>query len=452
MPLRSKANELEAELIAGAYVLAVDDFSIIRRIVVNTLRAREADVDEAPNGEVALNKLRLAAENHVPYDLVFADIEMPVMDGITMLKKLREDPLIKDTPVIVLTSHNEKEEITACLGLGVIDYIVKPVTRDRMISAVSRALTEHPISNHSREDGNRHAGAVETPEFSRIIFRKLETIQNLPALPAVLEQIKSLTNDPRSNSEEISKIMMEEPSMMANVLRMANSVMFGGRERIDSLQSAITRLGLNAVSNLATSLGVLQMMEAFESDGFNHKDFCEHSICTGITMHVIQDMCKDKIERKQPADFLQLAGLLHDIGKLIILQFFGKELAEAIEMGRQHSLPMFLAEQKSIGIDHAAVGAWLGRKWNMDEKQLAVIEFHHDPLLAPEEYREAVNLCHAANYLINQQKIGNAGDINSPFQDQRVFDALGLDIEKIPEVMKRVRELASRSEVLKMFA
>lgn len=441
------------KFISGLYVLAVDDFSKTRRVIIDTLRSSSADVDEATNGVDGLDKLHLAAENNVPYDLVFIDIEMPVMDGVTMLRHLREDPLIAETAVIMLTSHSRMEDIQACLKMGVADYIVKPVTRDRMIQAVMQLQGERNLgSQETWEADTRHVGAVERQDYSRVIFRRLETIENLPALPAVLEKIKALTNDIRANSESISAIMKEEPSMMANVLRMANSVMFGGRERIDSLQSAITRLGLNAVSNLAASLGVLRIIESLEAEGFEHKAFCEHSICTGIAMHVIHEMCSDKLDDQYSADFLQLAGLLHDVGKLIVIQFFSKELAEAIDVGRKHSLPLFLAEQRVIGVDHTVVGGWLGRKWNLDTKQLAVIEFHHDPLLALEEYREPAFLCHAANYIVNQQQMGSAGDVNVPLPDQRVFKALGLNIERIPKVTKRVRELAARSEILKMFA
>jgi HD-like signal output (HDOD) protein/CheY-like chemotaxis protein len=418
--------------IAGAYVLTVDDFSVIRRIVVNTLRMREADVDEAPNGKVGLDKMHLALQNNVPYDLVFLDIEMPVMDGISFLRAVKGDEQLKDTPVILLTSHSEEDEIMACLKLGAADYLIKPVTKDRMLAAVSKALAGRK-PNGSRLRPESGSDKEQVPEYAKIIFRKLESIDTLPTLPMVLEQIKELTNDPRSNNDKIAGIMEEEPSMMANVLKVANSALYGARERIDSLQMAITRLGLNTVRNMATSMGVLNAISQVNVDGFNHEEFCKHSICTGIAMCVLNEMCR---------------GLLHDIGKLIIVQFFSKEMDDAIALGKKHSLPMFLAEQKALGIDHGAVGAWLAQKWNLSENQISVIKNHHDPLLANQSDSEQVLLCHLGNYICNQQKLGDGGDTGSPFFDQRVFDILGLTMDDVPEVVRRVQLESKKSEVL----
>lgn len=439
-------------LFPGAYILTVDDFSIIRRIIINILRKSEADVDEASNGEIALSKMRLAIENNVPYDAVFVDIEMPVMDGITLIREMQKDDRLKDLPVIVMTSHDEMEEIKTCLELGVADYLVKPVSQDRVLKAVENALEGKDLAQRvSSASQDAASGAIaERPDYKRIIFRKLETIENLPALPGIIEEIRNLILDPTSDNETIADIMKDEPSMMANVLKLANSAMYGTRERIQSLQMAITRLGMNAVYNLATSLGVLKMLEEFNADGFDHKGFCEHSICTGIAMSVIADVCQKNLKQQHSPDTLHLSGVLHDVGRLITLQFFAEEVEEAIQLCAKHSLPLFLAEQKTIGVDHAAVGAWLAQKWNMDEMQRNVIAYHHDPLLGPPAYAEAIYICHAGNYLCNQQKIGSAGDIVAPFFDQRVFDALGLTMELIPDVIRRIRQEAAQSEVLKL--
>ena len=132
--------QLVEDYIGGAYILAVDDFSVIRRIVTNTLRAKEAYVDEAANGQIALDKMRLAYDNKTPYDLVFLDIEMPVMDGIAFLKKLRPDKDLGNTEVIVLTSHSDAEEINECLSMGIVDYIIKPVNKERLYNAVAKAM------------------------------------------------------------------------------------------------------------------------------------------------------------------------------------------------------------------------------------------------------------------------------------------------------------------------
>ena len=445
--------QLVEDYIGGAYILAVDDFSVIRRIVTNTLRAKEAYVDEAANGQIALDKMRLAFDNKTPYDLVFLDIEMPVMDGIAFLKKLRPDKDLGNTEVIVLTSHSDAEEINECLSMGIVDYIIKPVNKERLYNAVAKAMKKRhkdPLFK-GRDPGSTVSDQKAEPvikEYSKLIFRKLETIEQLPSLPAVLEKVKNLTSDPNSNSEQIARIMEDDPSMMANVLKVANSALYGARERIESLQAAITRLGLNTVRNIATSMGVLSVFTRSGVQGFNHKEFSRHSICTGIAMCVIYDYCRAAFTNQFSRDFLHLTGLLHDIGKIIIVQFFHDEYVDSISLGKQHSLPLFLAEQKALGVDHAEVGAWLGTKWNLAESQIQSIRFHHDPLLTTPEHEELVMLCHAANYLCNLEKFGDAGDNRTPFFDQRALDRIGLKVNDLPAVAERVVTESKHSEVL----
>jgi HD-like signal output (HDOD) protein/CheY-like chemotaxis protein len=441
-------------LIRGAYILAVDDFSSIRRIIVNTFRAREAYVDEASNGSMALDKMKMALENKSPYDIVFADVEMPVMDGIEFLRQLRKDKDMGDTPVVVLSSHSDSEEIRECISLKISDYVIKPPTRERLYQAMAKAMADR---DKIRADKGLSVGPIAAREkgaaekdYSKVIFKKLESIDRLPALPIVLERIKDLTHDPNANSERIAMIMKDEPSLMANVFKLANSVLYGARDPIDSLQGAITRLGLNAVNNMATSMAVLTVMNQ-KMEGFDHKAFCKHCISTGIAMCVLYEHCREKLHETYTKDLLHLAGLLHDIGKIIIIQFFHKEFLEAVDFGKKQAIPLFVAEQKTLGVDHSEVGAWLGRKWNLSSLQLASIRYHHSPLMTEVEHPDLVMLCHCANYICNLEKIGDGGDIMTPMFDQRVFDKIGLSLSSIPAILERVRSESRKSEILMSF-
>ncbi|MFH0880413.1 MAG: response regulator [Lentisphaerota bacterium] len=444
------------DLIGGAYVLAVDDFSSIRRIIVNTLRSRNAFVDEASNGAYALDKMRMALENDAPYDMVYVDIEMPIMDGIQFLQQVRGDPKLKETPVIVISSHSDSQEIRDCISLGITDYIIKPVTKERLHQSATKAISirrNQGLLAHARdpqasaEDAEKQAAK----EYSRQIFKRLESIEKLPVLPVVLDRIKQLASDPNSNNERIADIMKDEPSLMANVFKLANSAMYGSRDPIDSLQAAITRLGLNAVNNLATSMAVVSVLSQNDSTGFNHKEFCRHSISTGIAMCVLYELCRQKMSTTYTKDLLHLAGLLHDIGKIIIIQFFQKEYLEALEYTKTQAVPLFVAEQKALGVDHSDVGMWLGKKWNLSSLQLSTIRYHHAPFQQEAEHQDLVLLCHCANYICNLQKIGDGGDTMTPLFDQRAFDKLGISVNDIPAIIQRVNAESKNSEILMSF-
>ncbi|NCC50447.1 MAG: response regulator [Spartobacteria bacterium] len=446
--------------IRGAYILAVDDFSIMRRLLVTTLRAKEAYVDEAEDGSVALEKIKLAQENDVPYDLVFLDIEMPILDGISFLKELRKDPQIKDTRVIVLSSHADQEEINDCISQGITDYIIKPVTKERLYQAVSKALSDRVASSSppkaaasARGGGRTGLGAKAGFEenYSKSIFQKLETIDTLPSLPVVLEKIRAMTKDPNVDNEKIAGIMKDDPSLMTNVLKMANSALYGARERIETLQSAITRLGMNAVNNLATSMAIISFIADSKQEGFDHKEFCRHSISTGIAMCVLNDRCREHLTSEFSKDFLHLCGLLHDIGKIIIMQFFPNEFNKSMMLGKKHSIPLFISEQMALGITHAEVGAWLGKKWNLPNTHLNCIRYHHSPLLTDSKHTDLVALAHGANYICNLESIGDSGDTQTPLFDKRTFASLGLKVGDIQEITEEIKKQSKMSQVLLSF-
>ena len=122
-----------------AKILSVDDSKTIRMIVKRTFAPYEATVLEAGNGEEGL--ATAAAEKP---DLIILDITMPVMDGVTMLGKLKEDPELKGIPVIMLTAESGRENVTFIAKLGVRDYLVKPFKDEQLVEKVSRVVTLTP--------------------------------------------------------------------------------------------------------------------------------------------------------------------------------------------------------------------------------------------------------------------------------------------------------------------
>jgi two-component system, cell cycle response regulator len=120
-------------------ILSIDDSKTIRMIVSRALRPYDCILAEAGNGEEGL---ALAATARP--DLILLDITMPVMDGITMLGKLREDPDLKSTPVIMLTAESARENVLHIAKLGIRDYLVKPFREDQLLSKVGRVVTLQP--------------------------------------------------------------------------------------------------------------------------------------------------------------------------------------------------------------------------------------------------------------------------------------------------------------------
>ena len=280
------------------------------------------------------------------------------------------------------------------------------------------------------------------------IFEKLESIRNIPTLPVVLEKLKREIVNSHCDAARIARIIEDDPSMMARILKVVNSPLYAGRERIDTLSIAISRMGLNAISNIALSTSVFSTFGPAWQKDFDRKEFWRHSICTGIAVNVIYERRQNHLTERYEKNELHLAGLLHDIGKIVFEQFFHDEFVSSVLFCKQRSIPLFQMELECIGADHAQVGAWLGARWRLSEKLIETIRWHHEPTNAKEKYQELVMMCHAANYICNLVRIGESGDAVAPAFFRGVWKRLGVDIEDISGMIEQIKEESKSSELM----
>ncbi len=278
---------------------------------------------------------------------------------------------------------------------------------------------------------------------------RLETIRNLPTLPVVLEKARQIMKDPQSDARRLARIIEDDPPMVARILRVVNSPLYAGREPINSLELAIARLGWNAVNNIALTTAVFSSFghDAGEGD-FNREEFWKHCISTGIVSSVLYEFCKNHISKAYSKDLFHLVGLVHDIGKIVLDQHFHAEFIKALRIREEKKCSLSNAEFEVLGTTHSEVGAWLAEKWNLPAEIIAAIMFHHNPIGADIEYRSLVLLCHSANYICNQQKIGDGGDLIAPALYEETWKKLGLTLYDIVDIIEQAKEEASKSEIL----
>jgi putative nucleotidyltransferase with HDIG domain len=282
------------------------------------------------------------------------------------------------------------------------------------------------------------------------VLSRLEAIDDIPSLPMVISRLTAAIQDVDSSASDVARIMEDDPSIMARVLKIVNSSFYSSsvsKQDITNVRHAIVRLGYDAVRNIALTSSVFSIFKDDHIKVFNRTEFWRHCISTGIIANVVCQYSKHN-EDEIPRESVALAGLLHDMGKIIFEQYFYDMFTNILNYAAKNDQALYEVEEKVFKITHSEIGAWLARRWKLSEDLIACIEFHHCPEKAPKALQPMVGLVHVADYICNLKKIGQSGNPRPPQFREDVWTGLGLNIEKINEIVARADEEAQKSEIL----
>lgn len=246
---------------------------------------------------------------------------------------------------------------------------------------------------------------MEKSKLKELVAR----IEKLPTLPVVVTRINAMVQNPKTSAREVGAAIATDPSLSAKVLRLVNSAYFGFPSQISSVSHATTILGFNAIHNLALSATVFQL---FHDNGaeelFDRRAFWEHSLGVGVLARMLAE--KVRYPDKEEAF---TAGLIHDVGKIVLDQFVHEEFRTVVSLVRQNNLLLYEAEAQVLGLNHANVGYILGQKWNLPKKLQDPMAYHHAPGLS--KYNpQLTGIIHLADIFCRTLKIGNGGDNRVP--------------------------------------
>jgi putative nucleotidyltransferase with HDIG domain len=199
-------------------------------------------------------------------------------------------------------------------------------------------------------------------------------MDSFPVLPATVAQILRVTGDPESSAADLMAVLLPDQSLCATVLKLANSALFGRPRRVDSLQAAIMVLGFNRVQSIALVKAMLNTFSDLGSGSTAEVErFWEHAFLTAMAAnHMARDLGLGL-----GASFM--AGLLHDLGKLVLLQTFGDDYLAGRWLNRCTGEGDLAAERQAFGFDHAAVGGRLLGQWQFPRNLVATASGHHLP-------------------------------------------------------------------------
>lgn len=225
------------------------------------------------------------------------------------------------------------------------------------------------------------------------MLAKLDGIENLPTLPVMVQQIQKLINSPNSSMNQIGALISKDQAIAARVVRLVNSAFYGLGRKVASIPQAIVVLGLNTVKNLVTGVSVIKMFESADKESlFNRDMFWLHSFGSAMGARLLAK----SLGRNEPEDYF-LAGLLHDIGVLILDQFFHDEFLSVLKYVNDNNIDYHTAEQNVLGLTHCEVGAIVAEKWKIPDFLIQTIRYHHNPVNQdPEINCDVINIVHIA--------------------------------------------------------
>jgi putative nucleotidyltransferase with HDIG domain len=369
---------MDSFLMLGEYMkkrlLFVDDDINVLEGLRRTLRSQRDkwDMHFAGSGVEALQILETT-----PMDIVIADITMPGMNGIQLLEHVmdRFPNIIR----MILSGYAESDLIMKSVAVT-HQYLSKPCNPDILKSIITQAAESRTF--------------LPNENLSSFVSK----LGALPSVPILYREVTKELQSPEASLNKVGDIISQDTSMAAKILQLANSAFFGRRHSMSKITAAVAFLGLNCVAKLLLAIHAFEEFMPAVSGLISIEELWEHSSHTAIRakMIAIEQHASDNI-----TDDAFTAGLLHDIGKLILASRFPEEYATATKRAIASQNPLWVVEREIFSATHAEVGAYLLAIWGLPKSIVAATAFHHNPSATTEDGFCALTAVHAADTLEN---------------------------------------------------
>ncbi len=246
------------------------------------------------------------------------------------------------------------------------------------------------------------------------IKRRVESCPKLASLQSINRALRELLNSDHSLNSQIAEIIRRDPSLSARLLRMVNSVYFGNSARISNIEEAVFFLGLRQIRELSTATPVIEEMQSLHPGKPGQKalpwmELWQHSIATAALTREI--LLSTQITVDDDTDYL--AGLLHNVGKVVIAYAFPQELQTIMTTACADPAAVCALERELIGWDHARIGSYYLNRHQLSEEITCAVLYHHEPELAPRHqlFAAAVQI---ADYLVRHTGISGGFELIDP--------------------------------------
>lgn len=285
------------------------------------------------------------------------------------------------------------------------------------------------------------------PRFQTMETQIAELVQGvgeLVTLPDVFIRINQLVEDPNSTISDIAKAASQDPSFTVRLLRVANSPYYGLSSTVDTVAKAVSIIGTSQIRNLALSTSVARTFAGLPNDLVSMDNFWHHSLYCALAARILARQA-----RKCDPEAVFTAGLLHDIGELVIFNRLPEQAKEALllVLDSVDELPVHVAERQIIGFDHAQVGGELARQWHLPPMLEECIAYHHS-ILDAQRYPRETALVHLANILALMAEVDTLDTADVSPIDPRAWEITGLTADIIEPTVREAQEEIAEAKKL----
>lgn len=277
-----------------------------------------------------------------------------------------------------------------------------------------------------------------------IINELVSDVSKLISLPEVCLKVTALVEDPNSSIDDIGKVISQDPGLTVKILKISNSAMYGRSSEVDTVSRAITLLGTRQIRDLVLATSAFDTFKGISNTLVSMEDFWLHSILCGLAANKLTKLCG-----LRNADGLFVAGLLHDIGQLIMFNRMPELSQQAILLSMEGpgNYEMHEAEQSIFGFNHMDVGFKLAENWKLPPYISYCLGFHHFPEKAP-DFKQEVSIVHIANSIAVMAELNSDDPELAPEINDFALQQTGLEPTVFANIIEDILEEYSEIEAL----
>ena len=379
-------------------ILFVDDES---RILDGLRRMLYADRKQWEMEFVLGGEAALKACETTSFDVVITDMRMPGMDGATLLGHIRD--LYPATARIILSGYSEDSLARRAVPVA-HRFLAKPSSPSELRAMIERVCSLQDV--------------LRTPDIRKLVG----SIGELPSLSTTYTRLTQAVSDPDSSINEIAEIIEQDVAMSAKVLQLANSAFFGLAQKVTTLSSACSYMGMQTIKNLALTSEAFRVLKPHSRIPL--------SVCEDIEKHahrvaaIASALPMDKSNR----DVTIIAALLHDIGKLLLASTMPEQFHSVFLRFTERGCKPFEAEEELLGTSHAEIGAYLLGLWGIPSLTVEAIAHHHHPTRIPSTGLDSTVIVYFADLLDHELEVHPTDLTGSELEetDRATLEALGV--------------------------